>query len=143
MNKVFLRGNLTRKPEVKTVGTGDRETQVANFTIAVNRFYQKRDGEQDKETTYVDCEAWDSGAKHLGETYDKGDPILAEGSLKLDSWETDGQRRSKLKVRVSHFERLYRKPSDETTVNDESQNEPEAVAAGTAPSEGDNPDIPF
>ncbi len=111
MNIAILKGNLTRDPDVRTINAGGRETQVANFTIAVNRNFKRADGTKDKETTYVDCEAWDTGAKAIGEWLKKGDPILVNGSLKLDTWETDGQKRSKLKLRVSNFERLYRAPA--------------------------------
>ena len=37
-------------------------------------------------------------AEVAGEYLSKGSPVLIEGRLKLDSWETDGQKRSKLKV---------------------------------------------
>lgn len=151
MNIVILKGNLTRDPEVRQITAGGRETQVANFTIAVNRPFKRADGTKDKETTYVDCEAWDSGAKVLGEYYKKGDPILVNGSLKLDTWETDGQKRSKLKCRVNNFERLYRAPprpegeaqaeSDPvaTTATSDSPTDP-VLAAEQVPG-GD--DIPF
>ncbi len=110
-NLVVLQGNLTRDPEVREITANGRPTKVANFTIAVNRHFKRADGTKDKETTYVDCEAWDTGANTLGEYVHKGDPIIIEGSLKLDSWENkEGEKRSKLKVRVARFNRLYRAP---------------------------------
>lgn len=125
MNVVVLKGNLTRDPEVRQVGSGDRQTSVANFTLAVNRHFKRADGSKDKETTYVECELWDTAAEHLAEYCSKGDPLLINGALKLDTWETDGNKRSKLKVRVNNFDRLYRSPN-------ESQSEDNGTATATS-----------
>lgn len=120
MNIVVLKGNLTRDPELKNVG--DNNTAVVNFTIAVNRAYKRADGTKDQEVTYVDCEAWDSGGKAIHDYVKKGDPILVQGALKLDSWETDGQKRTKLKVRVSKFEMLWRAPANSGSNNSSAAN---------------------
>lgn len=111
MNKVFLKGNLTRDPEVKLVTINDKQVKVTNFTIAVSRSFKKANGEKDQDTTFVNCEAWDSGADFISKYIVKGDPILVEGSLKLESWEKDGQKLSRIKVRVSNFEKLNRAPA--------------------------------
>ncbi len=37
-------------------------------------------------------------AEVASEYLSKGSPVLIEGRLKLDTWETDGQKRSKLRV---------------------------------------------
>lgn len=140
MNIVVLKGNLTRDPEVKTVGVGDKQTQVANFTVAVNRYFTRADGTKDKETNYVDCEAWDTGAERLGEHCKKGDPILVNGSLKLDTWEVENQKRSKLKVRVSNFDRLFRSPGNGDSAQAASSDAEEAVAASAG---SEDPEIPF
>lgn len=65
MNIVMLRGNLARDPELRTVGSGDRQTSVVNFTVATSREFTKADGSQDKITSFIQCEAWDSGAEQL------------------------------------------------------------------------------
>ena len=138
MNVVILKGNLTRDPEVRQINTSGGETQVANFTIAVNRHFKRSDGTRDKETTYVDCEAWDTGARTLGEYFHKGDPIWVQGSLKLDTWETDGQKRSKLKVRINNFERLK---MDSSPRNSQSTTQEQTPVTADAGAEGN--DIPF
>lgn len=110
MNKVILKGNLVRDPDLKTITSGERQTTVVNFTIATSRFFKKANGERDKETTFIACEAWDSGAETIGKLFKKGDPMLLEGAIKEDRWEVDGETRSKFKIRVSTFEKLYRAP---------------------------------
>ena len=106
MNLVILRGNLARDPEIRNVNTGGRQTSVANFTIAVSREFTKQSGEVDKITTFVQCEAWDTGAEAIGESLKKGDLVMVEGSLRNDSWEKDGVKHSTLKIRVNNFAKI-------------------------------------
>jgi len=106
MNINILRGNLARDPEVRVVNTGGRQTTVVNFTVAVSREYTKSNGEKDKVTTFVTCEAWDTGAEIIAESFKKGDLVLVEGSLRNDSWEKDGVKHSTLKVRVNNFSKI-------------------------------------
>lgn len=108
MNVTFLKGNLARDPELRVVSTGGKQTSVVNFTIASSREYQKNNGEKQKDTSWVDCEAWDSGAEVIAESFKKGDLVFIEGSLRNDSWEKDGVKHSKLKVRVNNFGKITR-----------------------------------
>lgn len=106
MNMNIIRGNLTRDPEVRTVTIGSKQTSVVNFTVATSREYTKANGERDKVTTFVPCEAWDSGAEIIAESFKKGDLVLVEGSLRNDSWEKDGVKHSTLKLRVNNFSKI-------------------------------------
>ncbi len=106
MNINILRGNLARDPEVRIVNTNGKQTSVVNFTVAVSREYTKANGERDKVTTFVPCEAWDSGAEIIGQSFKKGDFVLVEGSLRNDSWEKDGVKHNSLKVRVNNFSKI-------------------------------------
>lgn len=106
MNINILRGNLARDPEVRVVNTGGRQTTVVNFTVAVSREYTKSNGEKDKVTTFVPCEAWDTGAEIIADSFKKGDLVLVEGSLRNDSWEKDGVKHNTLKVRVNNFSKI-------------------------------------
>lgn len=106
MNITLLRGNLARDPELRSVNTGNKQTSVVNFTVAVSREYLKANGERDKVTSFINCEAWDSGAEIIGESFKKGDLVMIEGSLRNDSWEKDGVKHSTLKVRVNNFSKI-------------------------------------
>lgn len=106
MNINILRGNLARDPEVRVVNAGGKQTTVVNFTVAVSREYTKSNGEKDKVTTFVPCEAWDSGAEIIADSFKKGDLVLVEGSLRNDSWEKDGVKHNTLKVRVNNFSKI-------------------------------------
>ena len=95
-NRVILAGNVTRDPQIRYFAN---DRAVADLGLAVNRRWRDRDGNQQEETTFVDCEAWGRTAELIGQYLSKGRACLVEGRLKLDQWEDqEGHRRSKLKV---------------------------------------------
>ena len=101
-NKVILVGNLTRDPELRVTGTG---LSICKIGLAVNRSYTNKDGESKDEATYVDIDAFGKQAEILGKYMQKGRPLMVEGRLKLDQWESsDGQKRSKLGVVLESFQ---------------------------------------
>lgn len=106
MNITILKGNLARDPELRVVNTNGKQTSVVNFTVAVSREYTKSSGEKDKVTSFINCEAWDTGAEMIGSSFKKGDFVLVEGSLRNDTWEKDGVKHSSLKVRVNNFSKI-------------------------------------
>lgn len=121
MNLVILRGNLARDPEMRRVNTGGKDTAVVNFTVATSREYTKANGDRDKVTSFINCEAWDTGAEIIGESFAKGDLVMVEGSLRNDSWEKDGVKHNSFKVRVNNFSKLtklsrYKKSEDQEAV---------------------------
>ena len=97
----MLRGNLARDPELRVVG--EKRTAVVNFTVATSREFTRSDGTKDKITSFIQCEAWDSGAEAVANSLKKGDLVMIEGSLRNDSCEKDGVKHSTLKVRVNNF----------------------------------------
>lgn len=104
----MLRGNLARDPELRTVSTGDKQTSVVNFTVATSREFTKANGTQDKVTSFIQCEAWDSGAEAIASSFKKGDLVMVEGSLRNDSWEKDGVKHSTVKIRVNNFGKIMK-----------------------------------
>lgn len=116
MNIVMLRGNLAKDPELRWVNSGEKKTAVVNFTVAVSREFKKANGTQDKVTSFIQCEAWDSGAETIASSLKKGDLVMVEGSLRNDSWEKDGVKHSTIKVRVNNFGQVVKtKRSDQTS----------------------------
>lgn len=94
-NRVILLGNVTRDIEIKYLQSGMAVTEIG---LAVNDRRKNQQGEWVEETTFVDVTMWGRTAEVAGEYLGKGSPVLIEGRLKLDQWETDGQKRSKLRV---------------------------------------------
>src|SRR5262245_24619083 len=158
-NKVILMGNLTRDVEIRYIPSG---TAVAEVGLAVNDRRKNASGEWVDETTFVDVTLWGRQAEIAGEYLSKGSPVLIEGRLKLDQWEKDGQKRSKLRVVAENMRMLGGKggggggrggpPPDESEYGGD---EPPARSGGrsgggNAPSRGGNSggggggdDIPF
>lgn len=101
-NKVILMGNLTRDIEVRHLAQSNNT--VGSFGLAVNRRFRTADGEQREEVTFVDCDAWGKTAEIMSQYLKKGRPVLIEGRLRLDTWEKEGQKHSKLKVVVESFQ---------------------------------------
>jgi single-strand DNA-binding protein len=100
-NKVILAGNLTRDPEFRVTPNGQ---QVCKLGIAVNRRFTTQSGEQRDETTFVDVDAWGRQAETISKYFSKGKPILIEGRLKLEQWQTQqGENRSRLGVTLESF----------------------------------------
>jgi len=94
-NRVILVGNLTRDIELRYTPGG---MAVTDMGLAVNDRRKNQAGEWIDETTFLDVTLWGRQAEIANEYLSKGSPILIEGRLKLDTWEQDGQKRSKLRV---------------------------------------------
>ena len=94
-NRVILMGNVTRDPELRYISNG---TAVTDIGLAVNDRRKTATGEWVEETTFVDVTLWGRTAEVAGEYVTKGSPLLIEGRLKLDTWEKDGKKNSKLRV---------------------------------------------
>ncbi len=103
LNKVMLMGNLTRDPEVKYTPKG---TAVGDLAIAINDSYKAQDGTIKETVTYVDVEVWGRQAETCKQYLAKGRGVFVEGQLRLDQWEQEGQKRSKLKVRADRVQFL-------------------------------------
>lgn len=155
-NRVILVGNLTRDIELKYTPGG---TAVTDIGMAVNDRRKSASGEWVDETTFVDVTLWGRTAEVASEYLGKGSPILVEGRLKLDTWETDGQKRSKLRVVCDRMQMLggtggggggaprSSAPSSSVSAS-HSEGPPDAPGHREAQPTGggpgyDDPDIPF
>lgn len=111
LNRVMLMGRLTRDPELRYTPNNN---PVCNLGIAINRYWRDQNGQQQEETTFVDCEAWGRTAEVINEHLRKGRPIYVEGRLRLDQWQDkEGNNRSKLKVVVDNFQFIDSKGGDD------------------------------
>ena len=91
LNKVFLMGNLTRDPEIRSTAQG---TPVCNFSIAVNRSYKGGDGEFKKEVNFFKIIVWGKTGENCSKYLAQGKAVLVEGRLNNNSYETkEGQKR--------------------------------------------------
>lgn len=88
LNKVFLIGNLTADPELKTTPSG---VSVTNFTIAVQRRFAK-EGQQTAD--FINVVAWRQTAEFVSKYFNKGKPILVCGEIQTrDFTDNNGNKR--------------------------------------------------
>ena len=150
-NRVILMGNLTRDIELKYLQSG---TAVTEIGLAVKNRRKTQTGEWVDEPVFVDVTLWGRTAEVASEYLSKGSPVLIEGRLKLDTWEADGQKRSKLRVvgelmqmlgsRGAGGERDRPGPQDSALPEDMRYREPAGGHEGPPePSGPPESDIPF
>ena len=100
-NKVIMLGNLTRDPQLSYLPS---QTPVVEFGLATNRRWTGQDGSQREETCFIDCRAYGRQAENINKYCRKGRPLMIEGRLSFDQWETpDGVKRSKHRITVQTF----------------------------------------
>tara|TARA_R110000803_G_scaffold20201_13_gene52271 strand:- start:733 stop:1077 length:345 start_codon:yes stop_codon:yes gene_type:complete len=98
MNKITMLGRLTRDIENRSYGSDGGI--VGKFGLAVNT-YRGKDKEDD--VCFIDVACFGRVAETIGKYFSKGDAILVEGKLKLNTWEKDGQKRSKHEIVLDTF----------------------------------------
>ena len=99
LNKVILMGRLTRDPEFRQTTSG---VPVCRFSIAINRqFANKQTGE--RETDFIDCDAWRSTAEFVSRYFSKGSMILVEGQLRNNNYtDNNGVKHYSMRVMVDN-----------------------------------------
>lgn len=79
-------------------------SMVAEVRLAVNR--PSKDAMGNTVTDWITCQFWNKQGERLSEFVKKGDLISVTGSLRVDAWEQDGQRRQKYFVHGENFQML-------------------------------------
>jgi len=137
MNRVFLMGNLTRNPELRKTPTG---LSVSDLGLAVSEKYRNKAGEMVESVCFADIVVWGKQAETCGQYLTKGAPVMVEGRLQLDQWQTDkGEKRSRLRVRADRIQFLNRS----SKANDSDQGTTPIVASETEKEEVSVADLPF
>ena len=104
MNKVFLIGNLTRDPELRTTSTGD---SVCSFTIAVNRRRRSNAEAGQPEADFFRISAWRQLGENCAKYLAKGRKVSVVGPVSCRTYVgNDGQTRASLEVQADDVEFL-------------------------------------
>jgi single-strand DNA-binding protein len=86
LNKVMLIGNVGSEPEIKTTGGG---TKIAKVSLATNRTFNDRGGQQQEKTEWHRLTFWDKLADLVEQYVKKGDRLYIEGRIEYSQTEDD------------------------------------------------------
>ena len=143
MNRVFLMGNLTRDPEVRKTASG---ITVTDLGLAVSEKYKNKAGETVESVCFADIVVWGHQAETCKQYLGKGSPVMVEGRLQLDQWQTDaGEKRNRLRVRADRVQFLGRlRQNGKPEAGDPAQQQPNESAAGqVAQGDAQDENLPF
>lgn len=129
-NSVILTGRITKDLELKPAG----QTQVTNFSIAVDNPFKKDDA------SFFDIVAFGKTAELLNNYCGKGSKILIEGNLKQDRFQDkQGNNRSAVRVIANRVEFLESKGQS----NNQPKQQGQAQDNPFENSDLDDDDLPF
>jgi len=98
-NTVSIKGNVTRDCEVRSTSNGNT---VVTWGIAWNKSRKTQDGFEDV-PHYFDCQCWvtERQLSMIKDSLVKGARCaIIDGHLEYQSWESQGQKRSKVVIVV-------------------------------------------
>ena len=113
LNSTNIVGRLTDDPDLRYLDDG---TAVVNFTIAVNRNYDR-----DK-TDFIDCVAWRKTAEFAADYLRKGNITAVDGKLQTRTYEDQqGNNRKQTEIRCDNIQPIEWPNDDEQQSNDNQQ----------------------
>jgi single-strand DNA-binding protein len=97
LNKVYLYGNLTRDPEMKSLPSG---AKVTSFSLATNRVYKDKDGSRKEQTEYHNIVVFGRQAETSAQYLKKGQGVMIEGRIQTRSWDdkTSGEKKYRTEI---------------------------------------------
>lgn len=114
LNVIFLRGRLTRDPELRRTQSAHA---VTNFGLAVQRDYSD-------ETDFFEVVAWRRTAEFISRFFKKGQQILIHGALHTRTYTDDnGNKRKVYEVIADHAEFVDSKVNENNEPTDEGETE--------------------
>jgi len=120
LNKVFILGNLTADPDVRTLPSG---RAVANFRMATNMVFYDKQGQKQEKVEFHNVAAFGRTAEIIQQYLKKGSLALIEGRLRTRTWEdSGGNKRFRTEI-----------------ITERLQMGPKKLAVPTAPSEEKSP----
>lgn len=102
MNKLFIVGNLTRDPELRTTQSG---ISVCSFTVAVNR--RRSQNNDQPEADFFRVSAWRGLGENCAKYLAKGRKVSVVGAVSVSTYQgNDGTTRANLEVTADDVEFL-------------------------------------
>lgn len=140
-NKVILGGRIANDFELKSTPSG---VPVTSFTVAVNRSYRAKNGEQ-PQADFINVTAWRQNAEFITRHFHKSSSICIVGSIQTRSYtDKQGQKRYATEVVADEAYFVDKKASagNSNPNTEDGKKEDETTTAGYVESGGDE-DLPF
>lgn len=135
INTVTVSGRLGQDPESIADGKGCR------FSLAVEERFKQGD-DWTSRTNWIPITGWGSVAEQMRKQLAKGTLVAITGNLREETWEKDGQKRSKVGVVVRAF--FYPGKGDGESNGSTGGDVPaDTTGLGQTAAAGVNDDIPF
>jgi len=103
LNRVTLVGRLTRDPEVRYTSAG---MPIVNLGLAVNGRQKDASGQWQEKPNFFDVKLFGERFERLAQHLEKGRRVGIDGRLEWSSWESDGQKRSKVEIVANELQFL-------------------------------------
>lgn len=145
LNKIFLVGNLTRDPELRSLPSGH---PVTSFGLATNRIWKGQDGEKKQDTQFHNIVMFGRLAEIANQYLKKGSLVLVEGRIQTRSWDgQDGQKKYRTEI-VAESMQLGPRPASQVQSANETAQKPadeqlDTVEYGEGEEEINPDEIPF
>ncbi|EKC6437858.1 single-stranded DNA-binding protein [Staphylococcus pseudintermedius] len=144
LNRTVLVGRLTKDPDFRTTPSG---VEVATFTLAVNKNFKSKDGEQ--QADFINCVVFKKQAENVKNYLSKGSLAGVDGRLQSRSYENqEGRRVYVTEVICDSVQFLEPKNNNQSNNQPQQQrsqapvqDNPFAIANG--PIDIDDDDMPF
>ncbi|OGC78831.1 MAG: single-stranded DNA-binding protein [candidate division Zixibacteria bacterium RBG_16_40_9] len=131
INKVILIGNLGKDPELRYTPNSQA---VATFSLATNRKWKDKEGQQQEQTEWHNIVTWGKRAEICKEYLKKGSSVFVEGRIQYRTYDDkDGNKRYITEIVAHQVTMLGRKG--------ETKEEP--VSQDLESSAAEEEDLPF
>ncbi|KKS16470.1 MAG: Single-stranded DNA-binding protein [Parcubacteria group bacterium GW2011_GWB1_41_6] len=147
LNKIFLIGNLTRDPELRTLPSGQ---PVVSFGLATNRVWNDKQGTKQQDTQFHNVVLFGRLAEIAKQYLTKGSMTFIEGRVQTRNWQAqDGSKKTKTEIIAERLQlgpRFSRPGQDSQfqTAQPQEKEKQEKLDVIEYPEEDVNPeDIPF
>lgn len=101
MNNNLHSGRLTKDAELKFIG--NNKTPLVEFSLAVNN--RRKVGEKWEDVpVFLDYKMWGQRGEKLTQYLTKGTFVIVDSEVYQESWEKDGEKRTKLVYNVKNVE---------------------------------------
>lgn len=140
LNKAMIIGRVTQDPELRTIPSGHN---VCSFSVATNRRWKDKQGQQQDVAEFHNVVAWRGLADTIAQYVKKGSKLYIEGRLQTRSWDDqNGVKKYRTEIICDSMIMLDSKGSQSAAPQAAPVPAPQPAAPGgnNAPQTAANPD---